>query len=496
MKKLRCLFWAGILCGCVLAKRSDSYSLTLIHTNDLHSHLLPFDESHDCSLTSDCLGGFARLKTFMIQEKDSHTLILDAGDRFTETSFYTLLKSKPLLPLFQQMPYDVITLGNHEFDDNLSETISFLQQWPVSVVAANLKMPKDNPLSLLVKPSVIVEKAGRKIGIIGVITQETMVLDHPKISVTSISEAVSKEIESLKGKGVNIIIVLSHIGLDADQQLAQDFPDIDVIVGGHSHSFLNNDSRISANGPYPIAMNQGKTLIVTSGMGGQFIGQLQLVFDSKGDILEYQGNTIPMDSKIPNDPQAIRSIQQSQEEILAILSEPIITLPHGIGFSVDRNYCDKDCPIGQYLTKILHTAYPSIDGVLLNSGSIRRGFPAGQICYQHLIDVYPFDNSAVFIHLTGKELKGFLEHGIAQYRSDKKTNALLQTSGITYHFSASDKKIKDIFVNGKPVELAKNYTFLISSYLVEGGDGYPKKTYQKTGYTIREILKKQMKTFN
>ena len=108
-----------LLWGC--AARSE-FPLTIVHTNDLHSHLLPFNKSDDCSLDdANCLGGFARIVSFMKAEKKKNpgALFLDAGDRFTGTAFYSLTKSRFLLPLFQMMPYDAATLGNHEFDDNL-----------------------------------------------------------------------------------------------------------------------------------------------------------------------------------------------------------------------------------------------------------------------------------------------------------------------------------------------------------------------------------------
>lgn len=491
MKKLFSLIFIVFLCCCSLNKQPDTFTLNLLHTNDLHSHLLPFDNTHNCALDSDCLGGFARVMTFLQENKTSNSLILDAGDRFTGTSFYTLTKSKSLLPLFRKMPYDAVTLGNHEFDDNLPETVSFFQKWPVPVVVANLKISSKEDLFPLVKPSIILEKEGRKIGVIGILTPETIVLGNHDISVTSISDAVLKEIKSLKKQNVNIIVVLSHIGLTADKQLAKDFPEIDIIVGGHSHSLLNNDPAISSEGPYPVKIE--KTLIVTSGMGGQFVGHLQATFDLDGNIISYQGNTIPMNEKIPNNSYAINAIENAQKEIHSILNEPVAVLKEPIDFTKGKNYCDKDCPIGKYITHTLHSVFPSADGVLLNSGAIRKGLPAGTILYQDLLDAFPFDNDAVFIQLKGSELKEFLEHGIAHYQPDTKTNALLQTSGIDYNFCPKDKTVKNVSVKGQPLDLNKEYTILTASYLAAGGDNYPQKPYKGTNANIREVLKQQMK---
>ena len=492
MKKILIFILCVCVCFSALSKEPDSFKLNLIHTNDLHSHLLPFNDLSDCSMDSDCLGGFARIITFMEKEKSPISLFLDAGDRFTGTAFYTLFKSKFLLPLFQKMPYDAINLGNHEFDDNLSETVSFLKKWPVPVVVANLKINPKEDLFSLVKPSIVIEKENRKIGIIGLLTQETMVLGNEDISVLPFSDALTKEIESLKKQGVNIIIVLSHIGIDEDKKLAQQFPDIDSIVGGHSHSLLSNDSSISyASGPYPIS--EGKTLIVSAGMGGRFVGKLEADFNMAGEIIKYRGNTIPMNNQIPNNPAAERFINEAQKDMNAVLNEQITTFEKSFGFTPGTDYCSENCAVGTYLAETLHSAYPSVDGVLLNAGAIRRGFAAGPVSYRDLIEAYPFDNDAVLIQLTGKELKEYLAHGIAKYHKKGKTNEMLQTAGVKYDFSKEDKKITKVEINGKQIQPDKTYTFLTSSFLANGGDKYPKKAYQKVGHTVREILKSQMR---
>ena len=496
MKKIWILLLAGCLLSCVFSKTqdTDNFRLNLVHTNDLHSHLLPFNDLNDCDLDSDCLGGLARVTTFLKKEKSENTLILDAGDRFTGTAFYTLFKSRYLLPLFQNMPYDAITLGNHEFDDNLPETVSFLQQWDVPVILANLDISPQEVLADRIKPSIVIEKGGKKIGIIGLLTQETIVLDNPDISVLPVLDILSKEIGALKEKGVNIIIVLSHIGLNADKQLAEKFPEIDIIVGGHSHTLLSNNKDISnIGGPYPIAMNQGKTLIVSSGMGGRFVGKLQADFNTAGEIVAYRGNTIAMDNQFSNDPVAKAIIEEAREALGEALGEEIGTLDREVGFTPGTDYCSENCSIGTFLAEVLYSAYPAIDGVLLNAGSIRRGLPKGRISYRHLIETYPFDNEAILIQLTGKELTEFVAHGIANYHTRGKTNEMLQTAGVAYHFSKEDKKITDITINEKKVSPDRVYTLLVSAFLAKGGDGYPPKAYQKTGYTVREILKKQMK---
>ena len=494
MKKIVFLLICIFLYGC---QQPENLTINLIHTNDLHSHLLPFNEYGDCTADSqDCLGGFARIISFMRREKSLNpdSIILDAGDRFTGTSFYALTKSRYLLPLFEMIPYDAATLGNHEFDDNLSETVSFISQWDIPILAANILSSTKEPISKYIKPSMIIERDGRKIGIIGVTTPEINILGGVAIEITPIKQAVETEVEKFKKQGINIIIVLSHIGLTQDIKLAKALPDIDIIVGGHSHSLLtNNKSIVHRRSKYPMTTNNGKTLIVSCGMGGQYVGKLQAEFNSAGEIIGYNGDTIPMTMDIGADPSAVKIIADAQTELNNILSEKIIELPQNYGYTEGADYCSQECLVGEYITYLLSQEHPEVDGVIINSGAIRSALPTGTITFNQILELYPYDNPAVIIELSGKELKRFLRHGITHYHKRGKTNELLQTSGISYEFTTHDKRIENIMVNGEPLNLNKKYKLLTSMFIANGGDRYPIKTFTETGSTIREIIVNQMK---
>lgn len=494
MKKIIFLLICVFLYGC---KQPETFTLNLIHTNDLHAHLLPFNEYGDCTADSrDCLGGFARIISFMRREKSQNpdSIILDAGDRFTGTSFYTLTKSRYLLPLFEMIPYDAATLGNHEFDDNLNETVSFIGRWHTPILAANILSSSKEPISQYIKPSMIIERNGRKIGIIGVTTPEINILGGAAIEITPIKQAVETEIKKLKNQGINIIIVLSHISLTQDIKLAKALPDIDIIVGGHSHSLLINDkSVVHRRGEYPMTVNGGKTLIVSCGMGGQYIGKLQAEFNADGEIINYNGDAVAMNIDIGADSAAVKIIADAQTELNNILSEKIIELPQSYGYTDGTDYCSQECPVGEYIAYLLAQEHPEVDGIIINSGAIRSALPHGNVTFNQILELYPYDNPAVIIELSGKELKKFLRHGITHYHKRGKTNELLQTAGIRYEFTADDKRIENISIKGKPLELDKTYRLLTSMFIANGGDRYPQKTYTETGSTVREIIVNQMK---
>ena len=487
-----------ILCIFVIGcKPEKDYTLTIMHTNDLHSHLLPFNNYEDCRVDDDkCLGGFARIISLMEKEKKQNpdALFLDAGDRFTGTAFYSLTKSRFLLPLFQMMPYDAATLGNHEFDDNLEETISFIRQWKTPIIAANIKSSPAEKLHAYVRPSIVVEKNNRKIGIIGVTTPEINILGGARILIEPIQKSVSREVRKLKKQGVNIIVVLSHIGLSADKKLARAVPDIDIIVGGHSHSlFINDPINPLRRAGYPLALNNGRTLIVSCGMGGQYVGKLTAIFNEDGEIISYDGDALAVSSDIPLHAQALQIIRQASENLQRVLNEKIADLPQAYGYTKNTNYCSEECLVGEYLTYLIAKEFPDIDGVAINAGAIRSALPEGALRYSNLLDFYPYDSPAVLITMSGKALKQYLRHGIMHYHKHGKTNELLQTFGIRYAFTTDDKQIFEVSVKGEALDLEKQYTILVPLFLANGGDRYPIKAYTDTGLTVREILLNQLR---
>ena len=494
MKKIIFMLLCILLCSC---EQQENLTLSLVHTNDLHSHLLPFNEYGDCtSDNQNCLGGFARIIAFMKNEKQQNpdTIFLEAGDRFTGTAFYTLTKSKYLLPLFQMMPYDAATLGNHEFDDNLNETVSFISKWHSPILAANILSSAREPISQYIRPSAIIERNGRKIGIIGVTTPEINILSGTAIEITPIKKAIASEIKKLRAQNINIIIVLSHIGLTQDIKMAKALPDIDIIVGGHSHSLLTNDVKNPhRRGAYPITVNKGKTLIVSCGMGGQYVGKLQAEFNKNGDVISYRGDTIAMSADINDDKKAAQIIAEAKTELDNMLSEEITELPQSYGYTEGKDYCSQECLIGEYITYLLAQEHPEVDGVIINSGSIRSALSSGAVTFSHLLELYPYDNPAVIIELTGQELKKFLRHGITHYHKRGKTNELLQTSGIRYKFATDDKRVENIMVQEQPLNLKRTYRILTSMFIANGGDRYPIKAYTETGSTVREILISQIR---
>lgn len=501
-----------LLGGFPASARADqaNRALTLLHTNDLHAHLNPFyKEAQDChEAHPDCLGGFARLKALIdtTRKEAPDMVLLDAGDRFSGTLFYTLRKGEDIARLMQPMGYDAMALGNHEFDDGLPELQRFSKKVPAPLLAANVVFPKESPLAEHVVPALILEKGGVRFGIIGLLSEDTKTEcdGAEEIDILSPIETARQEVHRLTEKGVDIIVALTHIGLENDKKLAQAVPEIDVIIGGHSHHLLSdNPLDKTADGPYPLVIpqqNGATTLIATVGLGGQHVGRLDLRFDDKGRLTSFQGASIPLDHRVGEDEKTAADIRALETDLADILNHPLMTSETEIGLSPapKKAFCSEECYVGEVLTDILLEAGQAdkVDIALINAGGIRSRLPAGQITFRHVVQAYPFTSYGALVEMSGQALQDYLAHGLQKYTPDERTNAFLQIAGAGYVFDDKTHRITHLTLpNGTAIDPDKTYRIILPSFLAKGGDGFPPQPILKTySESIRDLIVSYLKT--
>ncbi len=478
-------------------------TLVVAHTNDLHAHLVPFrSDGQECmenDTSFDCRGGYARLKGLIDQwRQDVPDLVfLDAGDRFSGTPFYTLRKGQDIARLTEQLGYDALALGNHDFDDGLEELTSFLKTVSAPVLAANVTFPDTSPLKKRVTSSVVLTRGQVKIGLIGVLSEETKTecAGAGDIDLTDVTQAVRREVMHFKQQGINVIFALTHIGLKADQALARAVPELDVIIGGHSHSFLSNDSDDkTAEGPYPIAVvskTGDKTLIVTAGMGGRVVGRLDVTFDDDGRIIAFKGDSVPVDMNISPDTAFQSDIAAVSQILEQTLDQSLAVTSQNVSLTPNKSFCGESCPVGEVLSDALLSAAKAFgaDVAILNAGGVRAALPAGEITYRHLIQAYPFNSSAVIVEMNGQALNAFVTHGLKKYTPGARTNAFILPAGFSYTFNPDTRQIIRINIQGQPVDPGKIYRVAMPSFLADGGDGFPVQREQTVfAPDIREVM--------
>lgn len=485
--------------------RSD-FTLHLMHTNDLHAHLIPFNpDNRACDYSSKaCLGGFARLKTVIDAYRTQYpdTILLDAGDRFSGTVFYTLRKGQDIIKLMNDFHYDAMTLGNHDFDDGLSEIEKMTAHTNAPVVCANIDFSDKDTLKQKIRPALIVERNGQQIGIIGALTEDvkTETLHAGEITLKPFLQSIQQEINRLKQQGINKIILLSHAGVTVDEQLAHQLTDIDIIAGGHTHTlFSNNPTEKTAKNPYPKVVKnaQGKkVLIVSSGYGGQHIGQLSIDFNQKGEIIAYQGDTKRIDADVPVDSGMEAKIKSIEKTLAELLNAPLTEVPFNIPLTPNRLFCSENCHIGEVLTDLIKQTVPEAEIVFLNAGGIRTGLPNGTVTFKHLAQSYPFDSPLILTPMTDTEIRAFLQHGLKNYLPNDRTNAFLQIAGATYTFDPQNRQLKTLIYE-TPKSQNETYLVAMPSFIANGGDGYPKRsTFKTLPASVRDILKTGLQNMN
>ena len=241
----------------------------IFHTNDLHSQIEPLKNSK--------LGGMLRLATIIEQERKTNPdlFLFDAGDFWMGTPYFNLFGGEVEIAMMNIMKYDAVTLGNHQFDLPLNLLAQRLSEAQFKVILSNYDVKK-TPLKNVVTPSAIIEKNGIKIGIVGVCVDlkglavpqnyEGMIYKDPV-------KTADKLAKKLKKSGCDLIVCLSHLGYQNkkeidDIQLAQKTKNIDIIIGGHTHTPKVTDVRTNKNGK-PVT-------IVQTGKSGAYIGKINV----------------------------------------------------------------------------------------------------------------------------------------------------------------------------------------------------------------------------
>ncbi|XP_031764465.1 apyrase [Galleria mellonella] len=472
------------------------YDLDIIHYNDFHAR---FEEtsviSPICRFNNNsCLGGFPRLYheiQVLLNEKPD-AILLNAGDSFQGTYWYTLLKWNITQQFMNMLPHDAHAIGNHEFDDGPSGLAPYLAALKAPVVAANMDTTNEPSLQGLYKPYIVVERKGRKIGIIGLITTDTAKLSSPgNVVFTDPREALKREAKALTDKGVDIIVLLSHCGLEVDKELARDYGQyVDVIVGGHTHSLLWNGPSPSGEevaGPYPIFIentDDGKqVMIVQASAFTKYMGNLTLSFDYRGELVKWQGGPIFLNRSIAED-----------EDIKAKLA-PYAKLVHeaeNVPVGETRTtLSDQDCVFGECaLGDLLMDAFNEYGKNNVNSnysflsfmqrGNIRAPIPEGNITQGVIFELLPFNDKVQSFELKGKYVREALERSVrdAWAYDPFKGPWVLQVAGLRVVYNVTKpegERIVSVVVgdkNGTDLDPEQTYQVVTPSYLGDGGDGF------------------------
>ncbi len=479
MKLKTLLLSAGALAISAGSALAD-YRLTVLHTNDFHARFEPISKydsgcSADSNAEGKCFGGSARLINAVKSARDQYknSILVDGGDQFQGTLFYTYYKGAMTAEFMNQMGYDAMTVGNHEFDDGPEVLRGFMDAVNFPILMSNADVSGEPILSDKLAKSTIIEVGGEKIGLIGLTPQDTDELASPGKNITFSDPiaAVATESGVLEAQGVNKIIVLSHSGYDVDLAVAEAVPWIDVIVGGHSNTYLSNSSD-RASGPYPTMV--GNVAVVQAYAYGKFLGELNINFDDNGDIISATGEPRIIDASVPEDSAAVARIAELAKPLDEIRNKVVASTAEAI--DGERGSCRAmECQMGNLVADAMleRVKDQGISVALANGGGLRASIDAGEVTMGEVLTVLPFQNTLSTFQVTGAMLKDALENGVSQI--EKGAGRFPQVSGMTFTVTAGNEvgsRISDVMVGGAALDMEATYGVVSNNYVRGGGDGY------------------------
>lgn len=468
------------------AARADS--VVLLHTNDVHSHLDPHG-----GRGGDEVGGAAARAALLARERARGvaTLTLDAGDVFQGTPYYNFFRGIPDYRVMSRMGYEAGALGNHDLDDGPDRWLRADREARFPILSANVfvaaesawaaglppvppevrrlpacwiggaRVPERARLKQLCDGSLIREAGGRRIALLGLTTGDLprIVAVGPNRGVAVADPiAVAKVLVPDLRRRADVVIVLSHLGLEDDRRLAARVPGIDVIVGGHSHTLLR--APVIVSNPADRNGYHG-TAIVQAGWGGAWLGRTTLHFDGS-KLAEVSGTVLPVRPGEGEDQGVERVLRPYRDSIATEMSAPLCRTPRAYG---TRGLRDGDTPLGDFVTDALREPAHA-DIAIQNVGGIRAGIPKGEVTVGDLYRVLPFDNRIVVVEMKGWQVRKLLDF-IAR-RIGK--GGFAQVSGV--RFVIRRDRASNIHVDGKPLDGNRTYRVATIDFLYDGGDGY------------------------
>lgn len=471
----------GLTAGVAVA----DYKLTILHTNDFHSRFEPISKYDSGCREGDnaegkCFGGSARLVSAIsdARTRSNNSILVDGGDQFQGSLFYTYYKGKAAAEMMNKMGYDGMTVGNHEFDDGPEVLRGFMDSVGFPVLMSNADVSAEPALADVLKKSTVIERGGEKIGLIGLTPEDTHELASPGKNITFSDPvvAVQAEVDRLTAEGVNKIIVLSHSGYGVDQRVAAETKGVDVIVGGHSNTYLSNVSD-RAVGPYPTMVNG--VAIVQAYAYGKFLGELNVTFDEAGNLVEAVGEPLIMDGTVAEDEATVARIAELAQPLDEIRNKVVAEAAAAV--DGDRQTCRiQECQMGNLVADAMldRVKDQGVQIAIANSGGIRASLEPGEVTMGEVLTILPFQNTLSTFEISGQELVAALENGVSQVEEVK--GRFPQVAGLTFTWdptvAPNEGRVQEVMVDMgdgfTPLDPAKTYLVVTNNYVRNGGDGY------------------------
>lgn len=452
--------------------------LVILHTNDTHSAIDPDAEGN---------GGVLQRKALIdsIRNAEKNVILVDAGDVVQGTLYFKFFRGDVEYPLMNMMGYDIQILGNHEFDNGLEEMAAHYRTLKATPLSANYDFTGTVAEGVFL-PYVVKEVDDKKIGFIGInIDPHGIVASsaYEGMSFKPIIETANTYAAKLKDEGCDIVVVVSHIGVteddlrQSDYDLARSSKDIDIIIGGHSHTVIL-PGNASADYPSVVANAEGRPVLVTqTGKYGRNLGYIRIPLDNLSLLtpadLDYR--LIAVTDRFPADSfdaEMIKHIEPYKEQLKEVDAHVIGYAPEemlngrrtGAFVNWTADFAEE---YGRHVADSLRFAgvdIPEVDFAMMNVGGIRHPMKKGGVTEGQILSTFPFNNKIVLTAIKGKDFIDAMR--IAASKHGESVSKALRIVMDDY-----DNVVR-VLVNGEEMDPDQTYVMATIDYLAWGNDDF------------------------
>ncbi|MCO4771957.1 MAG: bifunctional metallophosphatase/5'-nucleotidase [Deltaproteobacteria bacterium] len=509
--------------------------LTLLHTSDIHSRVLAYDmvpqltdENLGLLEENGPFGGAPRMATVLKEQraKSKRVLHLDSGDVFQGAPIFNVFQGEVEMLMHNQLGTDVVVAGNHEFDEGARNYASQLEQFSTfRTLAANYDFasaddPWNSRLDALIDPTAIIDLDGLTVGVVGMgnlssITSITDADNSMDVRPLDTMSTVMHYTAMLKPQ-VDVVIVLTHLSLDDDEEIARTDPNVDVVLGGHLHVALDPVKVIHSE------VTPGKDVVVChAGAFAKYIQRLDLVVRD-GKVIAHDNLLVPIDARIPEDADTVDMLEDYEREL-----EDTIDLRRAVATTTDRlrrfGNNGGDSPLGNLVAEAMqYRAGIETDFALTNSLGIRTdiqgpgsGQQEHQVNVEELFNVLPFENTITTMFLSGDEVQALFDY-VAERSAGRGCGSQAQIASARFVMDCSNEVALDVTVGGswddcitdddcedpgeicsalrcgRAIEPSESYELSTNNFIAAGGSGFEvlenNTTQQDSGISMRDAV--------
>lgn len=465
---------------------AEGKEIIILHTNDIH-----------CGVNDNlCIDKVSQYKKDL-QKKGVPVVLVDAGDAVQGTPLGKLSNGESIVKIMNAAGYDFVIPGNHEFDYGMEQFLKLASKMKCGYYSANLIDIKTRKLVL--PPYKILGLGNKKVAFIGATTPQTLTSSTPKYfqdkngkfiygfledeSGLKLYKALQETVDRVRKEGADYVILVGHLGTNgalpkwSSGAIAAHTYNIDAVIDGHSHEQYEP--------PHKVTNSIGKEVLITqTGTKLQALGQL--VIQEDGRFSSTLIKTLPA-----ADPKVTALVARENKRFDAILNQPVgeamVTLTSDDPATGKRRVRNGETNLGDLVADAYRFVL-NTDLSIVNGGSIRKTIKPGVFSYNDLLEAFPFINMCTVVEATGQQIIDALEVGVVNYPEE--SGGFLHVSGLTYTIDSSvpsgvvkdvkggfvevkgPRRVKDVMINGQPVDLKKIYKVGGTSYILkDGGSG-------------------------